>query len=321
MLKFFGPSIYQTPPSPPSTATQVTGFGSGYFSFGDVIGNNNGVGFNRTISFSTDSESIRTAFTSGLRVTQGAGGFSATDIYHINGYQAGLNTTKNKVLAASDSFSTPTISFTVERRGATNNLPHYTKSRIYFISGYSDPLGQYRDDVTYISTSTDTATNTNSLISARHVAPAMYENNTVYILGGYATGNVYTNTIFKYVMTTDTCSDTGLTDYTIVQGYSFSNTITGYRFNGFYGTGYTNIKIAFSTETVSAAPYSAETGMFLFQGVSTVSATTGYIWTGYRSDTLNRIYHKLNFATETWTNNSYTTSDLNAGWITSNSGV
>lgn len=321
MLKFFGPSKYQTPPPPPSAGTQVTDFGSGYFSFGDVLGNNSGIGYNRTISFSTDSESIRTAFTSGLRITQGAGGFSSTDIYHINGYQGGGVSVKNKVLAASDSFSTPTISFNIERRGFTNNLPHYTKSRIYCMSGYSDSLGQYRTDVTYISTSTDTATDTNSLISPRHVAPAMYENNTVYILGGYTTGNGFTNTIFKYVMTTDTCSNTGLTDYTMAQGYSFSNSITGYRFNGYPAYGTLNNKIAFSTETLSAAPNSAETGILLFQGVSTVSATTGYVWTGYRSATLIRLYHKLNFATETWTNSSYSTSDINNGWITSGSGV
>jgi len=319
MIKFLGPNKTQTPAI--TAGTQVTGFGSAYFLFGDVTGGNSGVGYNRTISFSTDSESIRTANT-GPRISQGAGGFSSTNIYHINGYQGGGVSVKNKVLAASDSQSTPTISFTVERRGATNNLPHYTKSRIYFISGYSDSLGQYRTDVTYITTSTDTATNTNALTGARHVAPGLYENTTAYILGGYTTGNGLTNTIYKYVMTTDTSSNTSLTEsQNMGQGYAFSNSSWGYRANGQPVTSSGNIKITYSTETKTTGTNSPETNLQLFQGVSSATSTIGYVWTGYRNTTLNRAYHKLTFATETWTNNSYTTADTNSGWITSGSGA
>lgn len=320
MIKFLGPNRTQTPAI--TAGTQVTGFGSAYFLFGDVVGNNNGVGFNRTISFSTDSESIRTANT-GPRISQGAGGFSSTNIYHINGFQGGGVSVKNKVLAASDVQSTPTISFTVERRGFTNNLPHFTKSRIYCISGYSDSLGQYRTDVTYITTSTDTATNTNALTAARHVPPAMYENATIYVLGGYTTGNVLTNTIYKYVMTTDTSSNTSLTESSNMgQGYSFSNSSWGYRANGQPTiTSASNIKITYATETKTTGTNSPESGLQLFQGVSSATATVGYVWTGYRVSTLNRAYHKLTFSTETWTNNSYTTGDTNSGWITSNSGA
>ncbi len=83
MIKLFGPNRTQTPVI--GAGTQVTGFGSGYFLFGDPTGSNSGVGYNRTISFSTDSESTRTANT-GPRISQGAGGFSSTNIYHINGY-------------------------------------------------------------------------------------------------------------------------------------------------------------------------------------------------------------------------------------------
>jgi hypothetical protein len=317
MIKFLGPN--RLPQA--STATQVTGFGSAYFTFGDNTGANGNTGYNRTISFSTDSESTRTAVT-GPKQSQGAGGFSSTNIYHINGYAGGLNTTKTKILAASDSQTTPTISFTVERRGATNNLPHYTKSRIYFMSGYSDTLGQYRTDVTYITTSTDTATNTNALTAARHVAPAMYENTTAYVLGGYTTGNGLTNTIYKYVMTTDTSSNTSLTEsQNMGQGYAFSNTSWGYRANGTPVSNAGNIKITFSTETKTTGTNSPESGLQLFQGVSTVTSTVGYVWTGYRTFTLNRAYHKLTFSTETWTNNSYTTGDTNSGWITSGSGA
>lgn len=317
MIKFFGPNRL-----PQAAATQVTGFGSGYFSFGDVTGGNSGVGYNRTISFSTDSESTRTAFTSGLRIPQGAAGFSSTNIYHINGYQGGLNTTKNKVLAASDSSSTPTISFTVERRGGTINMPHLTKSRIYFMGGYSDTLGQYRTDVTYITTASDTATNTNALPAARHVAPGMYESSNAYVIGGYDSSGATTSTIYKYVMTTDTASTSSATDsVSTSQGYAFSNTSWGYRANGINITNASNIKFTFSTETRSTGSNSPESSLLLFQGVATVTSTVGYVWTGYRNFTLNRAYHKLTFSTETWANNSYTTADTNSGWITSNSGA
>lgn len=317
MIKFLGPTIAQGP----LAGTQVTGFGSGYFLFGDPTGSNSGVGYNRTISFSTDSESTRTANT-GPRISQGAGGFSSTNIYHINGYQGGLNTTKNKVLAASDSQSTPTISFTVERRGFTNNLPHYTKSRIYCMGGYSDSLAAYRSDTTYISTSTDTATNTTAISAALHVSVGMYENNNAYILGGYTTGNGSTNAIYKYVMTTDTASNTSITESSnMAQGYSFSNSSWGYRANGATVTNASNIKFTFATETKTTGTNSPETSLQLFQGVSSATSTVGYVWTGYRNFTLNRAYHKLTFSTETWSNNSYTTADTNSGWITSGSGA
>lgn len=318
MLKFLGPNISQV-----AIASQITNFGSAYFILGDVSGTYSTiVGYNRTISFSTDSESTRTALTSGLRASQGAGGFSSTHIYHINGFSAGLNTTKNKILAASDSISTPTISFSVERRGFTCNLPQFDKSRIYCMGGYIDSPAEYRSDVTYISLSTDTATNTNSITAVRHVMAGMYENQNVYMLGGYTTGNVVTNTIYKYVMTTDTASNTSLTESTIMaQGYSFSNTSWGYRANGQPITSTNNIKITFSTETKTTGTNSPETGLQLYQGVSSVTSTTGYVWTGYRQSTLNRAYHKLTFSTETWSNNSYTTGDTSNGWIQAGSGV
>lgn len=319
MIKFLGPTKSQT--TPIGAGTQVTEFSSAYFTFGDNTGANGDTGYNRTISFSTDSESTRTAVT-GPKQSQGAGGFSSTNIYHINGYAGGLNTTKTKILAASDSQSSPSISFTVERRGATNNLPHYTKSRIYFMGGYSDTLGQYRTDVTYITTSNDTATNTNAITAARHVSVGMYENTTAYILGGYTTGNGTTNTIYKYVMTTDTASNTSLTESSNMgQGYSFSNSVWAYRANGATVNSASNIKITYATETKSTGTNSPETNLQLFQGVSSATSTVGYVWTGYRNFTLNRAYHKLTFSTETWSNNSYTTGDTNSGWITSGSGA
>ena len=319
MIKFFGPNITQTPAI--SAGTQVTGFSSAYFLFGDVTGGLSNVGYNRTISFSTDSESSRTANT-GPRISQGAGGFSSTNIYHINGYQGGIVTVKNKILAASDTQATVTISLTVERRGATINLPHITKSRIYLLGGYSDSLGQYRADGTYITTATDTATNTTAIPAARHVSEGLYESSNAYVIGGFNSSGAHTNTIYKYVMTTDTASTLSATDsVSNSQAYAFANSAWGYRANGANVTSASNIKFTFSTETRSTGSNSPETSLQLLQGVCSATATVGYVWTGYRNFTLNRAYHKLTFSTETWTNNSYTTADTNSGWINGSSGA
>ena len=319
MIKFFGPNKTQTPAI--GAGTQVTGFSSAYFLFGDVTGGMSNVGYNRTISFSTDSESTRTANT-GPRISQGAGGFSSTNIYHINGYQGGIVTVKNKILASSDVQSTATISLTVERRGATINLPHYTKSKIYLLGGYSDSLGQYRADGTYITTATDTATNTTAIPAARHVSMGLYESDNAYIIGGFDSSGANTSTIYKYVMTSDTTSTLSATDSVInSQAYAFANSAWGYRANGGPVTSTSNIKFTFSTETRSAGSNSPESSLQLFQGVCSATATVGYVWTGYRNFTLNRAYHKLTFSTETWTNNSYTTADTNSGWINGSSGA
>ena len=73
-----------------------------------------------------------------------------------------------------------------------------------------------------------------------------------------------------------------------------------------------------SSDLGTAGP---ESSIYFYQGVASATSTVGYVWTGYRSSTLNRLYHKLTFSTETWSNNSYTTADTNSGWITSNSGA
>jgi hypothetical protein len=190
------------------------------------------------------------------------------------------------------------------------------------MGGYSDSLGQYRSDVTRITTANDTATNATSITAARHVSVGMYQSDNSYIIGGYNTSGATTNTIYKYAMNTDTASNTSVTDsVNNAQGYAISNSVWAYRVNGVSVTSANNIKLTYSTETTSTGSNSPESSLQLFQGVASATATVGYVWTGYRNFTLNRAYHKLTFSTETWTNNSYTTGDTNSGWITSGSGA
>jgi len=302
--------------------TQRTGFSNCYFSFGDPTNTAVGVGYNRTLAFSNNTESARTAFSSGLRITQGAGGFSSTNIYHINGYQSGANNTKNTVLAASDSTAVLSTTFSVERRGPCMPMPHFQRSRIYFIGGYSDALAQYRTDTTYITTATDTATNTTALTAAKHVAALLYHNFTCYTCQGYTTGDALTNTIHKYILTTDTSSTPSITETnSSAQGFGFSNTIFGARVGGVIGSNSSNIKITYATETKASIANGPEAFLQTLQGVTSTTSLIGYIWTGYRASTLNRLLHRYTYASDSWSNNSYTTSDTNNGWIQSSSGA
>lgn len=297
---------------------QYSGFNNGYFGYGDATGTFSYVTYNRTISFSTDTESTRTAFNTG-RMPQGASGFSPMNVYHVKGYRGGLNTTVDRVSSTTDTSATPTISFTVECRGPIIPLPHYNRNRIYFIGGYNDTSGLYRADTKYITQNTETAANGTSITAARHVGVSLYTRDNVYCLGGIDSTGATTTTIYKYIMNTDTASTLAATDAQQAQGYGLNYNSFGYRANGNPTSYNNNKKFTYSTETVAAGTSGPEAIMF-YQGTSTVSLSVGYCWTGNRVTTLNRLYHKLTFSTETWANNSYTTADTSTGWVTASGG-
>jgi hypothetical protein len=297
---------------------QYSGFNNGYFSYGDVTGGFSFVTYNRTISNSTDTESSRAALTTG-RIVQGASGFSPTNIYHVKGYSGTFNATVDRISSTTDTSATPTITFNVERRGPFMPLTNYNRNRIFIFGGYSDSLGQYLTNTSYITQNTETPADATSIAAARHVGAALYTRDNSYLLGGYTTGALTTTTIYKYIMNTDSVSTLAATDFSSTQGYGLSYNSFGYRANGEPTSYNNNIKFTFSTETAAVGASGPE-AVKVYQGVSTVSLSVGYCWTGYRSTTLNRFYHKLTFATETWTNSSYTTVDTNSGWITGTGG-
>jgi len=293
---------------------QYSGFNTGYLGYGDTDGSYIPlVTYNRTISFSTDTESTRTAFAA-ARAPQGSSGFSPTSIYHVKGYNAGLITTVDRVSPITDTSSTPTIAFTTERRGPCIPLPNYNRNRIFFFGGYSDTLAQYRADTTYITQNTETSATGTSIPAARHVGSVLYTRDNSYILGGIDLNGATTTTIYKYIMNTDVASTLAATDASNAQGYGLSYNSFGYRANGTPAGYNNNKKFTFSTETVAAGT-SGPTAEMLFQGISTVSLSIGYCWTGYRGITVNRLYQKLTFATETWSDNSYNSGDTSSGWL------
>lgn len=292
---------------------QFSGFNNGYFSYGDTSGAFDFVTYNRTISFSTDTESSRTALTTG-RIPQGASGFSPTSVYHVKGYSGTLNTTVDRISSTTDTSATPTITFTVERRGPIIPLPNYNRNRIFIFGGYRDTDSTYRSDTSYITQNTETTADATSIPAARHIGVSLYTRDNAYCVGGFDSTAATTTTIYKYIMNTDSVSTLAATAASSTQGYGLNYSSFGYRANGTPTSYSSNNKFTFSTETVSAGVSGPET-VLVYQGVSMVSTSVGYCWTGYRQSTLNRFYHKLTFATETWANNSYTTGDVSTGWI------
>lgn len=297
----------------------VTSFSNGYFSFGDNSGGFTSLTqFNRTISKTTDTESTRTDMSTAGRASQGASSFNSTDIYHIKGYIAGLSTTVNKVVGATDSQSSPTIAFTVERRGPMVPCPPYL-GRIYYFGGYRDTDATYRADTTYINSSTDTATNDTNITAQRHAGVSLFNSSFVWLVGGYDINGYTTNTIYKWVFASSSISTLSETDVSNSVAYSLNSLSAGYRVAGDGASYDNNKKLTYATDTLSSIQDSPDSET-LYNGTQYVTLTDGYCWTGWRGSTLYRTLHKLSFATETWTNNSYTTADANDGWIQSTSG-
>lgn len=298
----------------------VAPFPNGYFSFGSTdLGNTVLTQNNNTISKATDVESTRTSMATVARISQNAGGFSSTNIYHVKGYDGGLNTNVNKVLCATDTQAIPTIDFTTNRRGPFGPLPPYL-GRLYYFGGFDDTTPEYTNLSTYISTSTDTPVNTTNITSPRHVGTVLFNASNAWLIGGTTTGGGGTNTIYKWTFSTDSISTIADTDtVTGSQGYGINYTSFGYRSLG-VGATRTNGKFTYSTDTMTAgtACSTGQADAVMFAGTQYVTESDGYLWTGHRGSTLYRTLLQLTFATEAWTDKKYA---FNTGWISGTSGA
>lgn len=297
-------------------SNQITGFTNAHFATGCSSGTTTAVNmrnYNRTLSYSTETESSRTDLATTARIAQGAGGFSSTDIYLIKGFTgSALSNDVNKVSASTNSNSVPTITFSTQRRGPYIHCPVYLK-RIYFIGGFSTV---YTKLVTYIDTSTDTPTNTTDVLDVIHVGNSLYTKSYSYLIAGYTTGDALTSGVYRLSFSTDTTITLGNLSTTT----ALSNSLSYYTFG--YLVGGTNrltntTKFRYSTETFSAG---ANLDERLEASVPSVTNTKGYVWTGYRT-TLSRALYIISWATETITNASYTTGDANTGWLQQSAGA
>jgi len=319
MAKILIASLLKQPVSP---------FSNGYFSFGASDGPLAvRTQYNRTINKATEVESVRLIMNTVSRISQNAGGYSSTSIYHVKGYGStelvsnSIINDVNKVLCASDTQSSPNTVFTNERRGPFGPLPPYNQ-RIYYFGGYNDVTALYSQDTTFITTPTDTAANATSIPAARHVGVTLFNSSAAWLVGGFTTGGGSTNTVYKYIFATNSPSTLAATDaVNDAQGYGVNSSTHGYKCMG--GSSGKNIrKLDFSTDTLSAT--TSGTGAAdatMYSGSQFVSESTGYLWTGYRSTTLLRTLHLLTFATDSWSDRSYNSGDVNSGWVQATSGA
>jgi len=302
-----------------STASPaILSFPNGFFSFGATNGNFSARSvFNRTMSKATEVETVRTVMTTAVRASQGAGGFSSTDIYHVKGFTTTTVGTVNKVACATDSQSTPTITFTTERRGPINPLPPHL-GRIYYFGGFDNT--NYTSISTYITTSTDTATDTTSIPAGRHLGVSLFTPSHAWLIGGLTTGGGGTTTIYKWNFSASSVSTLAAVDTTADgQGYGLNYSVFGYKAMGQL-SGKACKKFTFSTDTISAGSTGVGSDNDMFGGTQFVTPSVGYLWTGFRTSTFLRTFHRLSFATETWVDQSYTTTDLSDGWVQGTSG-
>ena len=313
MAKILIASLLKQPVSP---------FSNGYFSFGATDGALAvRTQFNRAIGKATEVEAVRLIMNTVSRISQNAGGYNSTSIYHVKGYDGGLNTDVNKVLCASDTQSSPNTVFTNQRRGPFGPLPPYNQ-RIYYFGGYNDATPAYLPNTTYIMTPTDTAVNATSIPAERHVGVTLFNSLAAWLVGGFTTGGGSTTTIYKYIFATDSPSTLAAVDpVSCAQGYGVSSSTNGYKCLGL-NSGKSIRKIDFSTDilsTTTSGTGAADAAMY--SGSQFVSQSTGYLWTGYRSSTFLRTLHLLTFATDSWSDRSYTTGDLNTGWVQGTGGA
>lgn len=301
----------------------VLDFPNAFFSFGATDGAfANLVTFNRTMNKAVGIETARTVMTAPARIVQNAGGFSSTNIYHVKGYTTTLVTNVAKVTCATDTQSSPTITFTTERRGPIGPLPPYL-GRIYYFGGYQDttsPSPTYRQETTYITTSTDTATNTTNIPAARHVGVSLFTSSNAWIIGGLTTGGGGTTSIYKWTFGTDSVSTLAAVDSIADgQGYGLNYSVFGYKVMGQL-SGKNCKKFTYSTDTISTGSNGIGSDTAMFGGTQFVTTSIGWIWTGFRTTTFLRTFHRLTFSTETWVDESYVTTDASTGWVQGTSG-
>jgi len=301
-----------------------------YFGFGDVTGFHTLVQYNRVLSFSSNTESSNTNFTTGAKIPQGFSAFSnyTQRMYIFSGYN-GSGTDGNTNYSSITSNTQGTISSAwagVTRRGGAAPAAYFgirndtSYSQLWF-GGYSDTTGLYysRLDALLTVTETGSAIGNNGYVS--HVGCGFSSFIDTYFVGGLSNG-AQISTISKRNWSTGTVSTLSATDNaTGYYTYGVSNWGYGYRFGGIGNTNYANtLRFNFYNETRQTGT-SLPSTQIQYAGVTSASNVFGYLWTGYRQFTLNRFLNLYSWSTSTISDNSYTTADTSSGWIHAGAGV
>jgi hypothetical protein len=302
-----------------------------YFGFGDTSGSNTALQqYNRVLAFSTNTETSNTNFTTGGKIPQNFGCFSnyTQRMYIFSGYvNPGLDSNTNYSSITSNTQGTISSAWAgVTRRGGCGPASYFgirgdtNYAQIWF-GGYSDNTGLYYSRLDALLTVTETGSAQGSNSYTCHVGAGFANYLNAYFVGGINNG-VNISTISKRNWSTGIVSTVSATDNaTGYYTYGISNWGYGYRFGGVGNTNYANtLRFNFYNETsqTGTALPSTETQ---FAGVTSASNVFGYLWTGYRSSTLNRFLNLYSWSTSTISNNSYTTTDASNGWINATGGV
>jgi len=302
-------------------SAQVTGFTVARFAFGNSQGDSSTANmrlYHETISYATDVRSTQTDMNTTARMVQGAGGFSKTHVYLLKGYlgpASTLSSTVNKIESSTDTQSSPTITFSEERRGPFYSCPVFL-NRIYFIGGYRDiaTVG-YKSKSTYVDTSTDTATDTTDFLIPAHFGASLYTKSFAYLFKGFTTSDVQISSYYRWSFATDTASSLGTEGGANYGICGISADIFGYLVGGFNTRTATKI-FNYNTQTFSTGN-TLPSGVSLSDSLGFAYNTKGYCWTGYRFDTTTRNLLNISWATGSISNASYILSSPIAsnGWI------
>lgn len=312
----------------------VNGQSKAYFGFGDTSGSNTAlVQYNRYLTFSTNTETANSNYTTGAKIPQGFSCFSTyTSRYYIySGYvNPGLdgntnyqNLTSNTSGTISSAWGTPL------RRGGVSPAAYLgirfdagaAGSNQVWYGGYSDNTGLYYGNGNYLSTGTETGGALTGLSYTCHVGCGFSSYQKAYFVGGINNGTNI-STISYRDWSTGTVATISATDNAVgYYAYGVANWGYGYRFAGAGSYTYANtLRFNFYNET-------SQTGTALpstqaqFAGCTSASDVYGYLWTGYRAATLNRFLNLYSWSTSTFSDFSYTTADASSGWINATAGV
>lgn len=293
---------------------QATGFNKGYLAFGDVSGGY--TTFNRSLSFATYTETTNTAMSTAARI-QPMSCASPTHVYMMTGYSsAGYASTVNKLTSNTSTESTVTISWNNGRRGGSNPCAHLNRDRMYYFAGYSDSLAQYLTTISYVTQNNDTDTNSaGALGGGRHMSATLFNRVQAHVVGGYTPGGGTSNTNYKYTYATDAVATVTGDTYNTQNGCGFSSDVAGYRVQGAGIATNQNTKYTFSSDSWAAATNSPEANGQAFGCAQYVNEYEGALWCGYNNAFAKRLLYRLAWATETYTNSSYTTGDANSGFL------
>ncbi len=293
---------------------QATGFNRGYLFFGDNAAGYSAI--NRVLSFATYTETTYTNFSTVARI-QPMTCASPTHVYQFKGYTSSLGYTSvvNKVSAFTSTESVPTISFSAERRGGMIVMPHFQRSRMYYVAGYSDSTGIYTATTSYVTQNTETETAASNAVSTgRHMGGTMMTNVYAFFVGGYTAGGGTTNVADRFEFATNTRVSTTGDTYSTQNPTCFSSNVSGYRFSGVGMGATTNTKYNFATAAWSATTNTPDANGQIFGSGPVVNQSEGIIFGGYQNYAKRNVY-RLTWSTEVFTNSSYTTGDANAGFI------